>query len=625
MAIWTPGDPTLPDSTDPMLRASAAGYERALAAWREQHAEPEPLTEYAGRPNEFWVEMLERRPWKGEAGVPGQYELNQALADGERFIDIFAGTGGGKTYWVGATIVYFVTTQRDSIVIPISKSWAQVIHQVFAEVRKAWAVARRNAPRLLGRELPGRCLATRIEIGPKWFVLPLSPQDPENVAGFHPDRELSEEVKANRDRWLEMSNAEFFAAPTCDEAGQGMKIMAVQDECSRIPDETSEAINGILTTPNSYRLRTGNLTRIEGVFHDAYQGNPPRTPNRLCYPEEEADEQRERREARIRELAGQGAGETSLDGDALAVGLAASTVAARRREGADTLSVRWTAFDAPVVDREWIDLMRRECGGTPDLYERHPAYQVRVLAQPPSDSAMQVFPASLLVSCSELRPGSGGRHMSVDLGFGGGDPCVAGLWVNGRLSSMYVWNYRGAVVEAPDSARVIARLANDWKVDQHHVHVDATGAGQPVCQMLSRYHGLQVDAVNLGAKPAGDWAHTLGPTPLGIKTRRQELHWIARRLLEEGLLAIPEVSPKGVPSYAPVWRELQAIHWSATGGAGDYVVERKDKTVERLGHSPDHADMVILGVSRTGGRRHGVVVVPRRGRLVRVGPGGRMR
>jgi hypothetical protein len=220
--------------------------------------------------------------------------------------------------------------------------------------------------------------------------------------------------------------------------------------------------------------------------------------------------------------------------------------------------------------------------------------------------------------------------MGVDLGFGGGDPSVAVLSVGGRISSVFSWNVGGAVLDPYDSARVIFKLATGcdkavdamdtsrenigWNVPARNVHIDATGAGRAVPEALRRWFRFYPDPVVMSEQPLNDWQGILGQPPYKLLNRRQELHWVALRLMQEGLLAIPDR-----PEFGPIWADMAAIQFAGEG-LDEFRVELKKAFITREGRSSDYLDPIVMLCSRADPAQIRFSSTPvQRGRLRRSG------
>ena len=206
-------------------------------------------------------------------------------------------------------------------------------------------------------------------------------------------------------------------------------------------------------------------------------------------------------------------------------------------------------------------------------------------------SSTLVMPRSLLEAAAARGATSEqGRHLGVDVALEG-DECVAALWVDGAKSAEHAWRSPNLM----GTADLIVTLAKRWEVPAAHVHVDVIGIGAGVVSRLVQM-GFQVDGVDFGAKPAGDWRHLFGETR--PRNRRAELHWVARRAFEEGLGHLPA-------RWSSSWTQAMWAHHEIRqeGGSGSMlVVEGKKAIKARHGRSPDHWDADLLAWSRTGAR-----------------------
>lgn len=542
----------------------ALARRRAEASAGAAAAAVQPMSEYADNRDGFWVDVVGERPH----GL--QRELNAELDAGCRRLQVQSGTGLGKTVWAGTTAAHWLNTRENSILIYIASTWDQTLNQGFRQIRQCYAES--DVP-LLGEALTGR-----VEIGPKWFGTAVSPAKPETLAGYHSDSDTAKLMKALKAEWLAMTDADYWEAirGKLDErqatgaGGARPAVCCVLDEAAAIPDEIHDAADGIATGPRDVLVRIYNPTKTDGRVFDTWTRQPPTKPSSVCWPgeEEEHAELIAAEEARAAE----------------------GRLAAEEQVTPWTV-MRWTAFDAPpqLEMESFVDDMRKECGPN---YLASPRYQIRVLGLPPLDGGDAYFPWALLEDAAAVdQPQSAGRHMMVDLGFGGGDASVAYLEVNGVMSSVDRWNFEGPALDEQQSANRIIDLAEGWKVAPRNIHVDANTEGAGVVGCLRRL-GWWVDGVKGTEKPKGDWTAVLGLPPAGVKTRRQELHWVLRERLRRGMLKIPYTE-----RYRPLWTDL--THLKRKDGDPDAgVVEDKKKFMAREKRSPNESDAVIYGQSR---------------------------
>ena len=146
------------------------------------------------------------------------------------------------------------------------------------------------------------------------------------------------------------------------------------------------------------------------------------------------------------------------------------------------------------------------------------------------------------------------------------------------------------------TAKRLLRLMGAWRVPADNVHIDVTGGwGWGVHDWLYS-NGQSTDPVDFGGGMAEDWRFVLGPSPK-LRTRRQELHWLLLRLLQERYVSIPDPNVKGMERYGPIWTDLTEILYEYKGKE-EFWVESKDEYRKRTGRSPDYSDALLCALSR---------------------------
>lgn len=257
-----------------------------------------------------------------------------------------------------------------------------------------------------------------------------------------------------------------------------------------------------------------------------------------------------------------------------------------RKPGWWTGSIR--ADDVPdpppapgMVNRAWIEQVKVDLGPG---YETNPLYQYKVLAEFPTESDYQLVSMAVLEAAADREPGHGGRHMGVDIARFGSDKCVAVALIDGRVRAIDSWGKTDTMA----TAGKIKKLAEGWQIEGRNVHVDVSGVGGGVVDRL-REIGLAVDPVDFGSQPRGDWDDVIGRS-VRFLNRRAELHWTARRLLEEGGLAIPA-------KYAMLWSDLMALEVDYSSREM-VAIEPKESVRARIGRSPDFSDALVIALSR---------------------------
>ena len=304
-------------------------------------------------------------------------------------------------------------------------------------------------------------------------------------------------------------------------------MLVIVDEASGVGEHIYSALAGYLTGSNVYMLWIGNPTKAEGPPYEAFKAGRWIVPFKAH---------------------------------------------------------RISAYDVPesvLTDRDWAARMLETYG------EEHSQYRIRVLGEYVEGSTDQLFPAWLLESCKNLQnPLQGdGKHIGVDVARHGGDSTVATLTEEGVVKAVEVWGDADLTLHAER----LAELARAWGVPGSHIHIDI-GMGAGVADRL-REAGIEVDLVDWGAAPDGDWPEEIGDTK--VPNRKAEMHWIARQLFHQRRLCVPE-------RFQLTWQQLGWIR--ADWDEREFLqIEKKAKLKTRTGgESPDFADSLILSLSRAG-------------------------
>lgn len=228
-------------------------------------------------------------------------------------------------------------------------------------------------------------------------------------------------------------------------------------------------------------------------------------------------------------------------------------------------------------------------------------YQARVLGEFPSSGETSVVPRAFLEkgAALEIKHATDAQvHLGLDVARAGTDQCVLSILKGGditkpiELLEQIAWGGMDFI----DSAQRVVNVVGELKtkgvdIPAHRIHVEHDGIGSAVVENLHRLHGLVVDAVHVGGLPQGEWGHVVGRDTM-FKNRKAELWWAVRCLLMRGLLKIPK-------RFKEAWNQMPAHTYKYTP-TGQIQIEEKDKVKERIGRSPDHADSIVVGLSRMG-------------------------
>lgn len=91
-----------------------------------------------------------------------------------------AGHGVGKTFVAAGLVLWYLVTRPGAKVITTAPTWRQVEEVLWREIASAYS--RVKVP------IGGRLLATHLELGPAWFAMGLSTDDPTRFQGIHAPR-----------------------------------------------------------------------------------------------------------------------------------------------------------------------------------------------------------------------------------------------------------------------------------------------------------------------------------------------------------------------------------------------------------------------------------------------------
>lgn len=165
-----------------------------------------------------------------------QREILEAVRD-HPAVAVKACHGPGKTSCAAVAVLTFLDAFPGSRVITTAPTWHQVENLLWREIRSRLAKAH-HAGRALSFPKPS---ATKLELGPDWFAIGQSTNEPERFQGHH--------------------------AP---------HLLLIVDEASGVAEAIFEAAEGFRTTEGAHILLLGNPTQIGGQFHRAFTSESDR-------------------------------------------------------------------------------------------------------------------------------------------------------------------------------------------------------------------------------------------------------------------------------------------------------------------------------------------------------------
>ena len=168
----------------------------------------------------FVEKRLHAEPWEK------QKEILNAVRDHTR-VAVRSCNGSGKTYIAAHTVLWWLKSFPDSLVITTAPTAHQVRDVLWREIRRVY----HRREDFIG----GKLLRTTLELDDKHYAQGLSTDTPERFQGFHEGH-----------------------------------ILFVVDEASGVREGIFEAIEGSMTSENSKMLLLGNPTALSGYFYEAF-------------------------------------------------------------------------------------------------------------------------------------------------------------------------------------------------------------------------------------------------------------------------------------------------------------------------------------------------------------------
>jgi hypothetical protein len=506
--------------------------------------------EFRGNETKLCKKVFGARLWAA------QREIMQQLSS-RRFVTVRSGRKAGKTEMGALAVLSFIYTSK-CVVLTTAPTGRQVRDVLWQRIGSMWSKAKTRWP-----ALPGELGTIRLSIAPEHYALGIATNSPDRFQGWHAGVRLPDDVDIE-----ETDGDEVDVERLKREAEIGDKrLVVIIDEAAGVDDAVYRAIEGSLSGPNVHVLLTANPTidaESDHFFARSFQNG--------------------KRWHRIRISA--------CDDDA-------------------PDPVPYDSFHvAPdwLADKEWVDQMRGEWGVDSPLWSAY------VLGKFPEQSLERRFVTKgMLIAAAEAQmpevSSVGQIHIGVDIARQGADESVATLWWNGVLKEQIAWR----LPDLMQTANKIVELANQWgfkgeMVPARNIHIDCVGMGSGVLDRL-RQLGFYVDGVDFGSGAKYDWKELTGQ--MIFSDRKSELHWVAKRLLEERKISIPQKFPE-------LWRQSQWARYDFEDSAkGTRIAlhrdDGKDGLRERYGRSPDQWDSAIIGLSRGGVSKPGFAVIPKGG------------
>ena len=177
-------------------------------------------------PINFASNILGVEPWDKQQRILEAIAANRSVA-------VRSCNGAGKTFTAAVTILWWLMSYDNAIVITTAPSERQVREILWRELRNLYMPVRD----LIG----GKLTRTRLEFSPKRYAYGFSTNTEDRFQGFHSGN-----------------------------------ILVIVDEASGVDEFIYNAIRGVITARNSKLLLIGNPHGYAGTFYDAFHKNRKR-------------------------------------------------------------------------------------------------------------------------------------------------------------------------------------------------------------------------------------------------------------------------------------------------------------------------------------------------------------
>ena len=506
--------------------------------------------QYRGRPNEFMGEVLGVTNWEAPR------KFNEVLIE-SRMVTWRSCRSSSKTFNYACLVLYFINCYVCEL-ITIGASWENVRDQVWGNVGKLHANAK--------IPLIGSPDVMQYRIGPKHYAKGFAAVKSERSMGYHSERIMPDDIDAPI---TEEELEQLYKDRASEGLERGMLVFLV-DEASGVPQNVLEPLIGSMS-PNTYMALAGQ-------------------------PVMEIDEPH--------------LFATSHRDDS---GFVRFKTAAVPNDDPVTADYEWDSIPPALLFQKTIRIWEQQWGRTSPMWAAH--VEARFAGEGVEN---QLIPLALLVAAETREPALNiGPWMGVDIAESQ-DECCASLWYNGVRVAEHAW--RPAVSDEQKMmsiAQTIIHLAVTWgeeleplgwkgKIPPERINVDKSGMAG-VTDRLSQ-SGWNVGRIDFGGGPQYAWPELTGE--LQFQNMRAEMHWVFRRVLEEGLARLPR-------RWSESWREAQWPRYEFADQGGKTLVKIESKKLIKARHkrSPDYLDSDILAWARPDRNRPTV----RRVRVRRVG------
>ena len=469
-----------------------------------------------------------------------------------RRVAVTSSRSTAKTYTCGQIGAAFFLT-RPSRVMVVAPTLRQATKGVMSELRAA--IGRMPDPPAFAANN-----AAELRFDDRHWVMCLPSRDPDSMRGFHASPSIPSDPDSD-----EMTSIDVAAI---QEAGDDTStpLLLIIDEAASVQADAYRVLRGMMTKPHVYVVLTGNPTLGADEDHDYVrafrEGSRYHRIRVSSVPEHEVPTP------------------DGIEYDEVFDRVPAYLVAPDEIDSAR----REMSADDPIFIADWAGTFASGSNGWNVV---------------PRTALL----AALATNYANLRPL--GPRIGVDIGTGSPDMCVASLFVDGVKRCEHVFapdrdDLEGQVTIASTIMALAAKWGEEiegrapggssWDgspIPGSRISIDDSGL-VGVGDILSS-RGYHVDRVNFARKASGMHRDLVGTQR--FSNMRTEMHWVARRGLQEGVFVIPA-------EFTRSWEEATWTQYERAYDAKGPVIklEPKERVIKRHKRSPDTFDADILAM-----------------------------
>lgn len=487
------------------------------------------LRPYQKEPLKFCNSILKMHLiWKGQRDILESYVKYPITV-------VPSGHSCGKSAIAAAITLHWLSTRYKARVIVTAPSWRQLSTVYYAEVNKWYNKS--IIKKFSMFNLKNNIMQINDEnLKREWYMLPISPKNPEALQGQHGDKSaIVEELME------QMGITKIEDDATIEEITRLLKdgnhtstednLLVMIDEASGVDDRIMEVLEG---TDANRTVIFGNMTRTDGFFYEWAYNTQDKALN----------------------------------------------------------VVRLNSEESPFMSKDQAESIARRYGKDSNVY------RVRIQGLPPDSTENTVIPRGLLEKSIGITTGiafEGYEIMGVDVARYGGDHTV-GYRNTGELVALAFEYEKKSTMNCVGE---ISRWCRATPEKEHYLFIDAVGVGGPVVDRLrelidedydrkdepgylAKVPGLEIVEINNGSNKVfepNEFANTI-----------TEMHFHLKEQLEKGLVPIPDDKD--------LIQELSTRQYEFKSD-GTIIVEKKDKVKERLKRSPDKSDAFLQTIYGT--------------------------